>query len=350
MASSSSSGGGLQRFFSQPLSVQWQTAIVRLPRAVPLPVLKYTNPDGPFPFIFNLTSRNPKRQIPLYIFIAPSPPPSSQPESNGNRSLDLPVVIDFHGGGFFMGSALEQAPFCAKLARDTGAVVLSVDYRMGPIDKFPAAYEDAEDTLSAIVDPAARGYDELRQAVSKYVQKTLRKQGGDKKTCSQVEVNLDASRVGISGFSSGGNLALNMALNTPLLQPGDQKPDAWPSRFPSSHPRPIPLLVYYPSLDCRKLPSQRPRPANLPVGSKWWSGVNDALHPTYLPDEHSSHPRGSPGLADVTTMLHPKARVQLVLAEMDTLTEQGEVWTRMMQDQGRGADVQLEKYMGMSHG
>ena len=47
-----------------------------------------------------------------------------------------------------MGSYLEQAPFCAKLARELKCVVLSVDYRTGPIHKHPAALEDAQDVLN----------------------------------------------------------------------------------------------------------------------------------------------------------------------------------------------------------
>ncbi|KAI9724197.1 MAG: hypothetical protein M1828_003942 [Chrysothrix sp. TS-e1954] len=335
----------LQRFFSQPLSVQWQTALVRLPRACPASVLKYTSPEGPHPFIVPLPSRDDKRQIPVYVFVSPR-------QDEPTQRLCLPVVLDFHGGGFFMGSPLEQAPFCAKLTRDLGAVVISVDYRMGPIDKFPTAYEDAEDVLSAVLDPSARGYQELRRVIAKEVRKSLKERKTKKGAAHSRdrEIDLDTTRVGVSGFSSGGNLALNMVLSTPLLNRSDGGPDAWPSRFPKSHVKPIPVLAYYPSLDCQQLPSKRARPENLPEGSKWWSNVGDLLQPSYLPLDAASHPRASPGLANVRTMLHTQARVHLVLAELDTLTSQGVTWTTEMKAHGRGNDVTVDQYKGMKHG
>lgn len=63
------------------------------------------------------------------------------------RTDTVYVIIDFHGGSFSLGSYLEQAPFCAQLARGLGVIVWSVDYRLGPIEKFPAAAEDPGDIL-----------------------------------------------------------------------------------------------------------------------------------------------------------------------------------------------------------
>ena len=86
---------------------------------------------------------------------------------NESRACKLPVVIDFHGGGFVLGSYLEQTPFCAKLARELNCVLVTVDYRMGPASKHSAALEDAEDVLSAFIDAKTPGYLELRNAVAK---------------------------------------------------------------------------------------------------------------------------------------------------------------------------------------
>jgi hypothetical protein len=44
------------------------------------------------------------------------------------------------------------------------------------------------------------------------------------------------------------------------------------------------------------------------------------------------------------------ARLLLVLPELDTLAEQSEVWVKEMQIAGRGEDLQVERYQGMTHG
>ena len=238
-----------------------------------------------------------------------------------------------------MGSCLEQAPFCAKLARELKCVVLSVDYRMGPACKHPAALEDAEDVLNAVLDPKAPGYTKLRKAVSKKI-------GDDKQRKLKRDIGLDRSRIAISGFSSGGNIALNLALS---VSPPHVK-DAWPSRFPTDYPSDIPLLLFYPSFDCRQLPSQRTKPPKLPVTKGFWSEMDNRLMPTYLPREQAGEPRASPGLADMRNGLHPRAKMLLVLPELDSLAEQSEVWVKKVESEGRSDDLEVLRYPDMRHG
>ena len=252
----------------------------------------------------------------------------------------LPVIVDFHGGGFVMGSCLEQAPFCAKLARELTCVVLTVDYRMGPTDQHPAALEDGEDVLRAILDPQAAGYAPLREAVARRVCENQQQ-----RRSAQEKIDLDRSRIAVSGFSSGGNAALNMALS--VYQPHAER--AWPSCFPAGYASGIALLLYYPSLDCRQLPSERTRPPKLPVTGGFWSELDDKLMPTYLPRKQAGEPRASPGLADLQG-LHPRAKILLVLPELDSLAEQSEVWVEKVQREGRGEDLVVVRYEGMKHG
>jgi acetyl esterase/lipase len=265
------------------------------------------------------------------------------------------VVIDFHGGGFFQGSCLEQAPFCSKMARDLGAVVISVDYRMGPVDKFPAALEDAEDVLSAVLHESSRGYAQIRNAVRTRIlenwdeeRKKARKDSHTTvKPLPQIDLfNLDKTRIAISGFSSGGNLALNLALSSTDPDTGA----AWPSVFPSDYSSPVAIILYYPAVDLRQLPSERTKPPNLPVSSPFWSEVNDMLAPTYLPREKAGHPRASPGLVDVRKGLHPMARIQLVLSGLDDLLDQNSVWAEHVREAGRGEHLMVDKYADMQHG
>jgi acetyl esterase/lipase len=159
-------------------------------------------------------------------------PPSIQ---NAAAKRDpVPIMIDFHGGGFFLRSCLEQAPFCAQMSREFEAIVLSVDYRLGPIDKFPAAVEDAEDVVYAVIDERKPGYRELRKEITqKLIESYDTKNDEEREGISpptstpapyKDAVNVDTSRIALSGFSSGGNLALELVLkfaaNPPLVPHG----------------------------------------------------------------------------------------------------------------------------------
>ncbi|MCC8974845.1 alpha/beta hydrolase, partial [Bradyrhizobium brasilense] len=92
-----------------------------------------------------------------------------------------PTVIFFHGGGWVAGDLETHDRQARNLVIDTGAVVISVDYRRPPETRFPGAFEDA---FAAIRDVVAR----------------IAEFGGD------------LSRVGVAGDSAGGNLAATTAL------------------------------------------------------------------------------------------------------------------------------------------
>ena len=52
------------------------------------------------------------------------------------------TILFFHGGGFTLGSTKDHLDLCGKLSRSSGACVFSIDYRLAPEYKFPAAVED----------------------------------------------------------------------------------------------------------------------------------------------------------------------------------------------------------------
>src|SRR5438128_913683 len=92
----------------------------------------------------------------------------------------LPVLLYFHGGGWVVGSLDSHDGVARFLANHAGSLVISVDYRLGPENRFPAAVEDAWASVTWAHEHAADG-------------------GGD------------ASRLAVGGDSSGGNLAAVVA-------------------------------------------------------------------------------------------------------------------------------------------
>ncbi|KXX59544.1 alpha/beta hydrolase [Rhodococcus sp. LB1] len=53
------------------------------------------------------------------------------------------VVMYLHGGGYSIGSIPAYRDMCARISHGTGAAVLSVDYRLAPEHRFPAAVDDS---------------------------------------------------------------------------------------------------------------------------------------------------------------------------------------------------------------
>lgn len=98
-----------------------------------------------------------------------------------NAEKNLPVLVFFHGGGFTIGSLQSHDAVCRHLCMEAECLVLSVDYRLAPEHKFPAAVEDAWAATCWAVNNAEQ-------------------LGGD------------ADRVAVCGDSAGGNLAAIVCL------------------------------------------------------------------------------------------------------------------------------------------
>ncbi|KAI5400615.1 carboxylesterase 1 [Lathyrus oleraceus] len=65
------------------------------------------------------------------------------------HSKKLPLIIFYHGGGFIFYSAASTYfhDFCANLSNKTQSVVVSLEYRLAPEHRLPAAYEDSVEVL-----------------------------------------------------------------------------------------------------------------------------------------------------------------------------------------------------------
>ena len=145
-----------EAMFTQPFGVSWRKALVSLPRLAPDFVLNFTSAEGPQPIVFDIPSRG-KHLIPVYVFVPAvrkhqhhffhhhdkNAAGSHLKESLRPTGFDenfegkLPVLIDFHGGSFILGSCQEQAPFCSRMCRELNCVVISVDYRTRSVRTVP---------------------------------------------------------------------------------------------------------------------------------------------------------------------------------------------------------------------
>ena len=94
-----------------------------------------------------------------------------------------PACIYYHGGGWVIGDLDTHDALCRQLANESGCRVVSVDYRLAPENKFPAAFEDA---YAALVWTEANASDH----------------------------QINPNRLAVAGDSAGGNLAAAVALHT----------------------------------------------------------------------------------------------------------------------------------------
>jgi acetyl esterase len=105
----------------------------------------------------------------------------------------LPALIYFHGGGWLLGDLESHDTACRHYANGARCRVVSVDYRMAPEHKFPAAVDDSVAATRWIIAQAAA-------------------------------LKVDPARVAVGGDSAGGNLAAVLAI---MARDGDLPPLAY---------------------------------------------------------------------------------------------------------------------------
>ena len=101
--------------------------------------------------------------------------------AGSDAAAQLPVLVYFHGGGWTMGDLDTHDVLCRQLCNGAGVAVVSVDYRMGPEHRFPAAVDDCVEATRWVRAQAAA-------------------------------LALDPQRVAVGGDSAGGNLAAVVSL------------------------------------------------------------------------------------------------------------------------------------------
>ncbi|MGY8705262.1 alpha/beta hydrolase [Bradyrhizobium sp. 18BD] len=132
-----------------------------------------TNPEPPeLARVAPLSIPAPHGAIPARLYV-----PKEPRLQNGVS----PALVFFHGGGWVIGDLESHDVVCRQLAIEGAMIVISVDYRLAPEHKFPAAVDDA---IAATQWIAANAH----------------------------ALGVDASRLSIGGDSAGGNLAAVVAL------------------------------------------------------------------------------------------------------------------------------------------
>lgn len=206
----------------------------------------------------------------------------------------FPVIVYYHGGGWVIGSKEVYDGGARGLSKRAGAVVVSVDYRLGPENKFPAAHDDAVGTY--------------RWAVA-----------------NARSIRGDSTRMALAGESAGGGLAVATAIAA-----RDQQLMA-----------PKYVLSVYPIAGTdTTTPSYTEHAMAKPLNRAMMSWFFDH----YL---RSAADRRDPRVNLVEADLRGLPPVMIINAQIDPLRSDGEMLARRLRD--AGVTVEQRTYDGVNH-
>jgi len=206
----------------------------------------------------------------------------------------LPVVVNFHGGGWVSGDLRQSEWWCSSVAAQAGVVVVSLDYRLAPEHPFPAPVQDCYAATVWITEHADA-------------------------------LGIDASRLAVMGDSAGGNLSAVVCLM---------------ARDLGGPPIALQVLIY-PSVELvGSFPSEDEN-AHAPVLTKADLAVFSGL---YLRDGDGSDPYASPLRGKHHGL--PPALIQT--AQHDPLRDHGAAYAGALRE--AGVEVRLTNYVDAVHG
>ena len=208
-----------------------------------------------------------------------------------------PAMLYLHGGGFVIGSLDTHDGPCSRFAALGRCVVLSLDYRLAPEHKFPAAVNDALAGFRWLADHADA-------------------------------LGLDPRRLAVGGDSAGGNLSAVIAQTAVR--------DAWPVR-------PAFQLLLYPALDMRR---QHASHREFGDGYMLTTRSIDYFLDHYLRGpEDITDLRASPLLAPDLSRLPP---AYIATAGFDPLRDEGDEYAEHLCR--AGVPAELARHAGLVHG
>ncbi|OQE89444.1 hypothetical protein PENNAL_c0014G07516 [Penicillium nalgiovense] len=236
------------------------------------------------------------------------PPNYHEQRRLGHR---FPVAVNFHGGGFTLGAATDDSRW-AKIVLDTvGAVMVSVAYRRAPEHPFPAAVDDGVEALLYLARHAG-------------------------------ELGLDVSRVALSGFSAGGNLAVTVPLrlrgrvSTEVKEHLGRAESTQNLLNQVSDLNIVALFSWYPILDFEESRDHR-RAMSLMPDKTLPAFFTTLFDEAYLPTlEDRVSPYASPIHASDRVLAEALPRdVFLFICEWDMLMKEGQSFVRRLESLGK---------------
>ncbi len=209
----------------------------------------------------------------------------------------FPVLVYFHGGGWVLGNIDSHDAVCRVLTNLADCITISVDYRLAPEHKFPAAPEDCYAATRWAADHADN-------------------------------FNGDAQRIAVGGDSAGGNLTAVVA-----LMARDR-----------GGPRLVYQLLMYPVTDHYTLNT----PSTQENATGYFLTADDMVWfwDLYVTSEDDTkHPHASPLRAQDLSNLPP---AMVITAEYDPLRDEGEMYANRLREAGN--QVTAKRYNGVIHG
>ena len=207
-----------------------------------------------------------------------------------------PILVFYHGGGFRLGGLDSYDPICRDLSARSGAIVVSVGYRLAPEHVYPAALDDSYAAVEWVHSHAA-------------------------------DIGGDATRLAVGGDSAGGNLAAAVSLKARDL----------------AGPPIVFQLLIYPVLNFAEMETGSHK--LFAKGYLIGGAAHEFTRDTYLPNPaERRRPYASPLLADDLTGLPPAL---VITAEFDPLRDEGELYARKLAD--AGVQARATRYQGVPH-
>ncbi len=205
----------------------------------------------------------------------------------------LPVLLYLHGGGFTIGNLETHDSLCRQLALRSGAAVVSLDYRLAPEHRFPAAVDDSWAAMQWLVSHASG-------------------------------LGLDGTRLAVGGDSAGGTLAAACALHARDI----------------GLPLALQLLITPGTAAYQDTPSHRQFGQGYLIDTE----AIDWMFAHYIAAPQRGDWRFAPLLADSVDGLAPAC---VILAECDPLVDEGLAYADKLR--AGGVSVDLELYRGVTH-
>jgi acetyl esterase len=248
-------------------------------------------PVKPVGSVQDISIPNAEGEIPVRIYT---------PEGEG----PFPVIVFFHGGGWVFFHLDAYDPICTHLCSATGYIVASVDYRLSPEYKFPAASDDCFMATHWIIE---------------YCKK----------------INGDPSRLFLAGDSAGGNLAAVTAMRLRDASAGETLHTNAQIRG---------QILIYPVTDYYK--PEKSSYTEFAEGYGLTKGAMKWFWDKYLESEtDGTNPQAAPVLATDLTGLPPAL---VIVSGYDPLRDEGIAYAERLQE--AGVEVKLSVYGDMIHG